>query len=170
MMNSRPNPADFDDESLIRVFVRLRAEKNTSGQKFIYGKVQNNSSYKLPAGILVPNSEKKKIMLDITNDSKIFLSTMIDQDIEMQVESRLIDSDTLVYFDRTSCAPIDYQEYEERYKHYVKACKLRTRIVHGLKSVVPKCILSSPLVLSNNDCSFESGNKRPRLLDFGEAY
>lgn len=119
----------FDEESLIRIFVRVRHEGMDSKQRqinsAIYSKVLADTQYRLP--IVAAAHDKDALLQRIIGDIKsaeerIILDLMI-QDRVMQVKKTVVAPTTIVYIDAVTHLMISYDEYEQRYVKYLQAKK-----------------------------------------------
>jgi hypothetical protein len=125
--NEKPQ---FDDESLIRIFVRVRREdpikEDASRVKMaVFTKILHNTEYRLPINKLVEdrNIMMKRMIQDVTASSDTVCEELLMLDRVMQIKKKVIAPSTIVYFDSISNLKISYEEYERRYHDFVGAKK-----------------------------------------------
>ena len=158
-----------DERFLIRVFVRLRAEKQSAPQRAIYASVLQQSKYKLPLQLIAPDCAE--IL------RKSFAELQVAH-IEAKAEESCRNDGTctyvkvlapyrIVYSDSFSGCAISYEEYEGRYFAYLARSKASiecARVKEDSKKryLSPKSsfTLSAPVRRLSEDFSLA---KRPRL-------
>jgi hypothetical protein len=116
----------FDDESLIRVFVRARAEC-TPKMSFcgaLYTSVLQRTGYRLPLKQHLQDDEKrnnlKRVCADLKAAHEYTSAAEKEQYRVMNITHRVVAPTTIVYYDAASLHCIPYEEYERRYTQYIQ--------------------------------------------------
>lgn len=123
---------EFDDESLIRIFVQSR-RVNLDHANILMSMVQAKTEYKLPDSFKNKETERNVPML------KHILSNLLLKEKERVTESELqnrlmniwyhvVAPTTIVYFDTRTNIPISYEEYESRYYRHLGMKSYRDRV------------------------------------------
>lgn len=132
--------AVYDDEYLIRVFVRIRrdvmmSEKRTEMEQALYHKVLRNTNYRLPgvhgvsSGSSADNLGRlKRVISDLSDADAAMEACASEANQAMNVTMRVIQPATIIYSDSKTGNPISYEEYEKRYRSYLDVSKLKDRI------------------------------------------
>lgn len=157
----------FDDESLIRVFVRLRFENvnNTNNKTSethptyvmsIHDRVVLHTGYRLPIQLKPTLEERNVLLRQVLSDMKL-VQTRVSQCEKdtlntLNVTIQVVQPVTILYFDTISRLPISYDEYERRYFEFIRS----------------KCVASAVLPLPPTSVLFSTGSspylKRRRLV------
>lgn len=151
--------AEFDEESLIRIYVRLRNEEHRERniQFAIYSKVLYNTNYRLPiesGGCIDRASTLKRIYADVSDAELQADKEAKMQQLSTRVTLRVVAPTTIVYFDVVTGQAISYEEYQRRYFEFLKKKSFVASVVPMLNVCLTR---SSPVILQR--C-----NKRQRLL------
>jgi soluble lytic murein transglycosylase-like protein len=114
----------FDDESLVRIFVRIRSEHHKSDKcaNTIYNALLSRTSYRLPTSSILQEQEKSHALKRISSDLKMIRSAHYESEREqkrmMNFNMEVVQPAMIVYTDATSGLQIPYEEYERRYSQY----------------------------------------------------
>jgi hypothetical protein len=131
---------DFDDEFLIRVFVRLRRQDSNSSSSAttsplehnITTKVMQATRYALPSRTRHSHTESKvrlkRTLSDLIAADETLTRSYNDAGEAMRVRVRVVEPTVISYCDAATGSPITYEEYESRYYGYLESIKRRKSI------------------------------------------
>jgi hypothetical protein len=162
--------AGFDEEYLIRVFVKLRNNSNTQSNiplaSKIYTTIAHKTQYKLP--MIVQRSELEKrmqlqhILTELSISDNYLVSSLREAGEVMHVSLKVVQVPiTIIYKDTRTGSPISYEEYEGRYQNYLRWVKLKTTPT-GLTPIAPRFCQIRHYSQTSDHESIRS--KRPRYL------
>ena len=127
----------FDDEYLIRVFVRIRreetipTEKKNAMESALHHKIYQNSKYILPEVIQRDGKGTHDFLINIISaiykSDRLFALATQEANREMHVRSKVVVPTTIVYIDTITGLPISYNEFEARYYKHLASKRALTQ-------------------------------------------
>ena len=163
----------FDDESMIRIFVRIRQEsKENTAEAIIFSKILLSTSYRLPLCSTPSQAERVIIMNRVVADVEVSTRNMVHelkmQFSKMRIRVKVLPglSTTIIYQDTITGKDISYKEYESRYFSYISKAPSQENCTMPLLSSSPPGVAlfihsptQSPRLFSSN--FHIVGSKRP---------
>lgn len=131
----------FDEEFLIRVFVRIKRgeTRREDLEESIYSRILQRTNYRLPHVNVArdKNEMSKRISADIAQLAVVMKEQLDEQENEMQVRKHTFTMSEVKhqYFDAVSGYAITYADYEERYYSFLKrsGLSMKSKVLCGEK-------------------------------------